>query len=333
MNNPEQSIGTRDFFAGFEYRFSDEELKYIRHAPLNFIEMGGPYYGDSVADSASSSSHGWKLQADVRRTNKVFDFLEPVVIDVTLTNWTDRPQVVDEGIFADGHNLTISITRPTSGLTTLLRPFVIHCRGPRWRVLQPGESLHHSAFASVGIKGWHISEPGPYEVRVGLTSGSIQALSDRLRLRVATPCGRDEETIAQDFFTDEVGRALVLGGAAETSQAHTVLEQLVDRYAERPVARHAQLSLGIPKMKAHKTLRVAEGEAPMCSVTASGGVIAMVRGRPEEARRLLKAALRTGGGLDTLGTDYHRRMTSQIEEWLQREGDSTASKKPRSKRK
>jgi hypothetical protein len=83
-----------------------------------------------------------------------------------------------------------------------------------------------------------------------------------VRLRAAPPCRREEETIAQDFFIDEVGRALVLGGAATGTQAHTVLERIVD-HSERPVSRHAQLSLGIPKMRARKNLRLPEGEAPI----------------------------------------------------------------------
>jgi hypothetical protein len=286
----------------------------------------GIRYGDRVADSAPPRSQPWTLQATVRRRNQVFDFLEPVVLDLNLTNRSDRPQVIDEGIFRDGHNLTVSISQ-AANLTTVLRPFVISCLGPKWRVLHPGESLHHSVFASVGVMGWHISEPGPYEVRVRLNAGTVEAFSDPLRLRVASPCGREEEIIAQDFFTDEVGRALVLAGAAENTQAHSVLEQIADRMRDRPVARHAQLSLGIPKMKARKGLRLAEGERRMSSVAADGGGIEIVRGKPEDARRLLEAALRPGDGADTFGAEYLARMTARVGEWLEREGDSAAAKK------
>jgi hypothetical protein len=100
-------------------------------------------------------------------------------------------------------------------------------------------------------------------VHARLDGGTLQAFSDPVRLRVATLCGREEETIAQDFFIDEVNRALVLGGAATGTQAHRVLERIVDHFRERPVSRHAQLSLGIPKMRARKNLRLPEGEAPI----------------------------------------------------------------------
>jgi hypothetical protein len=325
MNNPDNAPTTLEFFSNFEYSFSDRELRFIRHAPVHFIEMGGIRYGVDPADSARMESGTWSLQASVRRSSKVFDFMEPVVVDVTLTNRSNRPQVIDEGIFREGHNLNIAIRQGTNA-DTVLQPFVIRCLGPKWRVLQPGESLHHSAFASAGVRGWHISEPGPYEVCVRLNAGAVQALSDPLRLRVATPRERDEEDIAQDFFTDEVGRALVLGGAAQGTPACNVLEQIADRLRDRPLARHAQLSLGLPKMRAYKSLRLAGGGQRMSSVAADGGGIEIVRGKAEDARRLLEAALRAGDGVDTLGADYLARMTGRVRQWLDREGATPAKK-------
>lgn len=70
-------------------------------------------------------------------------------------------------------------------------------------------------------------------VHARLDGGTLQAFSDPVRLRVATLCGREEETIAQDFFIDEVNRALVLGGADTGTQAHRVLERIVDHFRER----------------------------------------------------------------------------------------------------
>ena len=52
---------------------------------------------------------------------------------------------------------------------------------------------------------------------------------------------------------------------------HAVLEGIADQFGDRPVARHAQLSLGLPKMKDYRVLRLADGERPMSSVSESGG--------------------------------------------------------------
>ena len=70
------------FFANFDYSFSDQELAFLRHAPEQFIEMGGIRYGDSVKDAAASSISGWTLEASVSRNQSIFDFLEPVMLNL-----------------------------------------------------------------------------------------------------------------------------------------------------------------------------------------------------------------------------------------------------------
>ena len=329
MNNPENAPDTRQFFRDFEYRFSNQELKFIRHAPMDFIEMGGMLYGDNFADRLMDSlprdSKPWLLEATVRRRTKVFDFLEPVMLDLRLTNQSDRPQVVDENLFHEGRNLNVAIRR-SANVSVMLRPFVIRCLAPKWRVLHPGESLNHTAIVSAGIDGWLISEPGPYQVRVALNAGTAQALADPLILRVATPTCRDEENIAQDFFTDDIGRALAFGGAAEGTQAYATLEKIIDRFGESRVARQAQLALGLPKMKPCKRLRLNGGEYPTTAAAAHAGSIEIARARIEEARLLLEQALREGDGLDTFGTNHLARINRLVKECLDREDAFTAKK-------
>ena len=318
MNNPEQSGGVEDFFSQFQYRFSDREIAFVRHAPEKFVEMGGPYYGDSFSDAALPLFPTWTLEASVSRSQRVFDFLEPVMLDVRLTNNADQPQVIDENILRHGDNLKLYVGR-AGGMITELRPYAIACLAPRWRVLQPGESIVQSVFASAGARGWLISEPGPYELRVRLSTATAQAISRSLPLRVATPCGRDEEVIAQDFFTDEVGRALALGGTAVMQQANTVLERIANEMGGNPAARHAQLALGLPKLKWRKVLRLKQGEAPFGSAAADGGTFALTRPEPEDARRLITAALRPGPGRDTFAGEYLERMAARFSGWLRRE--------------
>jgi len=331
MNRPENAPTTSEFFGDFEYRFSNRELRFIRHAPVDFIQMGGMRYGDEVADALRKHDSGiWSLEASVRRSTRVFDFLEPVMLDVALTNRSNRPQVVDEGMFRNGHNLHIAI-RHGRDSAVMLRPYVVRCLAPRWRVLEPGESLRSSLFVSAGVEGWHIAEPGPYQIRAALSAGEIQALSDPLRIRVAHSCNRDEENIAQDFFTDGAGRALALGGAARGSAAYSVMEQILERLPERPAARHAMLAMGVPQMRAYKNLVHAQGEAAE-SKSSSRARIEVVRGNVEEARRLLEVALKDGDGMDTFGAHYRAEVTDRVRQWLDAEGDPAAAKKLRARK-
>jgi hypothetical protein len=322
MNNPEASVGAKEFFDGFEYRFSNLELSFIRHAPEVFVEMGGPYYGDSVADAAYPASCGWMLQVSVSNPQRLFDFLEPVMLDVTLTNTSDRPRVIDEGVLQDGHNLAVAVGK--GGTMTTLCPFAIACLAPTWRVLQPGESIARSVFASAGSLGWLIAEPGPYEVRAMLNTASAKARAEPLALRVAMPRTREEEVIAQDFFTDDVARTLAFGGSTVRPQANTTLERIADQMHDRQVARHAQLALGLPKLKARKQLRLTDGEAPVSSVAGDGGAFVTTKADPEGARRLIAAALTPGEGMTTFSEVFGEELTTRFGDWLHRGGDPSA---------
>jgi hypothetical protein len=324
MNNPEKSWGAKDFFDEFEYRFSDRELGFIRHAPELQVEMGGPYYGDSYADRAFPSTSGWNLQISVAKAHGFFDFLEPVILDLALTNTSDRPQVIDEGILRDGHNLAVAV-RTAGGAPAMLRPYAIACIAPVWRTLQPGESVRHSVFASAGTLGWLISEPGPYEIRAFLNTASVKAKADTLRLRVATPRSREEEVIAQDFFTDDVGRTLAFGGSSVRDQANATLERVAGQMSGRPLARHAQLALGLPKLKPRKQFRLPEGERPFSSVAADGGSLVMTKPEPEEGRRLVAAALAPGDAMSTFGVEFAGRMMALFSQWEQKQRDSSAA--------
>ena len=60
-------------------------------------------------------------------------------------------------------------------------------------------------------QSWHVAEPGRYEIFATLGGHEATAISRPLLLRVAHPRHREEERLAQEYFTDEVGRALALG--------------------------------------------------------------------------------------------------------------------------
>jgi hypothetical protein len=327
MSHPE-SAGTHNFFSEFDYRFDNQELQFIRHAPDWLVQMGGPRYEDKWKHSLPAGVGGWTLEATVRRRDGVFDFLEPLVVDLALTNRSKQPQVIDAGVFRDGRNLTVSVMGPHKTWATL-RPFVIECLAQRHQVLRPGESIRHSAFVSVGLGGWLISEPGPYQIQVELSAGAVAAVSEPMRLRVAHPCGRGEEVIAQDYFTADVGRVLAFGGSSVLDGVNTLLQRITDEYRERPFARHALLSLGLPKMKARKVLHLPEGTAPLACVAADGGSFIMARANPDEAKNLLSAALRSGNGDDTFPSGFFESTVARVSDWLEREGEPDAAERLR----
>lgn len=227
MNYPE---GVEGFWKYFEYRFSDAELYFLRHAPEEFVAMGGEAgkdHGYRSRDHAVELDPRMTLEIAVDRERRLFEFLEPVVLDLKLTNSGDSPIYVDPAIFRENHALQLAI-RPRHGLAVGWRPYVTRCILAEPRLLSPGQSIEASAFVSAGIGGWYLAEPGAYslEARIDTEHGAVFAAP--LDLRIAMPRHREEELVAQDFFTDEVGRALALGGTRVMGRAIESLTEVTE---------------------------------------------------------------------------------------------------------
>lgn len=336
MNYPYKVHGGESaFFADFEYRFSDGELLFMRHAPHRFVQHGNAdwfeNHGFQEANAARSPS--MTLELRVHRTLDYFEFLEPVTIELKLTNVTKQPMIVDELLLCDTANMTV-IVKKQGKPARQWSPYARYCvRGDK-KVLGPQESpgsrewpgsrksLYGSLFVAAGLNGWDLSEPGLYDVQVVLHMEHEDIISNSLRIRVAPPRGYDEEFIAQDFFSEDVGRALEMNGTRALASANDVLAEVAERCADRRVATHARLALGNPLMRRYKLLDVkGTPEATNGHPRAEKAVKVLAR-QPEEAReRISKALLDTpDDAADTLGhIDYHE-MVSRYAEFLAEAG-------------
>ncbi|MFE9023906.1 hypothetical protein ACFYNL_35805 [Streptomyces sp. NPDC007808] len=92
------------------------------------------------------------------------------------------------------------------------------------------------------------SEPGRYEIRAFLSSDLGTILSAALPVEVRPPTSREEEHLAADVHTDEVGRVLAFGGsrghAPSLERAIDVLRDVVERIPDSALAVHAAAALG-----------------------------------------------------------------------------------------
>lgn len=334
MNYPHE---VSNFYGGFRFQFDRGELMFLRHAPEDFIKMGGTAYGENhgfIMDRASvagSSTPDFQLSLACGRERQVFEFLEPVTLDVQLTNTSREPQIVDSSILDDAHTLTLVI-QSRDGIARQWRPYVRRCTLGEQRVLQPGESLRTSVFASAGLDGWYLAEPGSYTIH-GMLSGLAGTIATTpLTLRIAAPRSWDEDLLAQDLFTDEVGRTLAMGGTLVMTDALTALHEVVDRLPDRAVTRHARLALGLPLMRNRKVLQLPDGSVPMASAACDGGILGVADARPEEARRCLHEALIEGDGVpaaETFAPHAHHRYVMQFADWLASSGDEAAAEEAR----
>ncbi|MGY1690641.1 hypothetical protein [Geodermatophilus sp. SYSU D01105] len=313
--------GQAAFFADFAYRFSDPELLFLRHAPERFVQMGNAAWFDhhGFAEARVPQQQGLRLEVRVNRVGGVFEFLEPVLLELKLTNVSSDPQLVDANALKSLDGMTVVIT-PQNRPTREFVPFARYCYTPGTTVLGPGESLYAPLQVSAGAQGWDIAEPGSYRIQVALRRGEEDLLSNVLTVRIRPPADRSEEFTAQDVFTEDVGRALVFGGSAVLSDANDVLTEVVERHGDRRIAVHAALALGLPLARDHKLLMSAPG-AP------AGIRIETKPARPERAEELLDRALtsRPQDAAETLGHIGYVQSSRTASASLARSDDTPAA--------
>jgi len=316
MNYPYNvSGGETAFFEDFGFRFSDPELLFMRHAPRSFVQMGNADWFDHHGFEEASVSREPKLALVVRvnREKPLLQFMEPAVVELKLTNISRQPMIVPKDLLEDSHHLTLVAKRGRDPARSW-SPFASACHEPEVRVLAPGDSMYAPIFLGAGKGGWMVAEPGVYQVQACLhLPDGEDIVSAPMELRVAPPAGYDEEMMAQDLFTQDVGRALAFDGTRELSTANQALRETVDRFPTRAVSTHARVALGMPMRRPGKVLR-GPVEAPAIEAMAS---------RPEEARALLSEALinRQDGAAATLGHVEFGEYAQVFAGWLAREGE------------
>lgn len=256
MNYPYRVAGGQTaFFADFEYRFSDAELLFMRHAPERFVQMGNADWFDHHGFRSANVSPEPSLKLDLRmnRDTALFEFLEPITLELKLTNISSQLQLVDENILCSGESMTVIIKKDGKPARQLL-PYVQRCWLPKKRALTPGMAIYESLFISAGRNGWDLAEPGKYTIQLVLHLEGEDIVSNPLSLRVGPPRGYDEELLAQDFFADDVGWIIALDGSYFLEKGNDVLRNTVERLADRRVALHARVALGQVLMQDYKQL-------------------------------------------------------------------------------
>jgi len=335
MNYPDNVSGRQAaFFADFEYRFSDGELLFMRHAPSRFVQMGNADWFDhhGFEQAAAATSAALQLTARVERNQPVFAYLEPPAIKLELTNASQRPQIVPGDVLDHTDGMMV-IIKKRGGRARQWLPYARYCTEAEPKVLMPGQSISGSVFAAVGRNGWDLAEPGVYIVQVAIEHDEELIVSNPLTIKVRPPERREEELVAQDVCTDEVGRVLTFQGTRVLKTANDALREAIARLGEHPLCHHANLALGRPLMRDYKVLSLRDG-APsevMRPAIDLGGQVRVARADEEEARRHLQAALDDGREIAaaTFGHAGYARQVASFAAWLDEKGDRTAAETTR----
>jgi len=304
MNYPYFVNGGSDaFFADFAYRFSDDELLFLRHAPERLVQQGAaPWFDHHAFEQVrQASARTLTLTLRVNRPTARFAALEPVVAEVKFQNTSPVPQVVDRNVLL-GDGLTVVIKGDRREARSWA-PFARYCLRPEPQILQPGESLYAPVFLWAGRNGFDLAEPGRYSVYAALSTPAGDVLSAPLRLEILPAETREVDRLAPDVLTEEVGRVLAFGGSRGGStaldRANEVLSEVVERLPSSPLGVHAAAALG----------SVAAAPGRVLVGVGSEQRFDVVGADPDAARTLLATAYADlPKAADTLG---HIRLTQQ----------------------
>lgn len=315
MNYPYRVAGkVPAFFANFEYRFTDSELLFMRHAPRQFVQMGGAAFAEShgFEDARAVEDPALTLEVRFNRSRPVFDFMEPVVAELKLKNVSSDPCIVDAAILSDLHDLTLQVARD-GGTPRQYRGFATYCRSRRPVVLAPGEAIYNSLYLPSGANGQDLAEPGYYTVQAMLSLEDRDVLSPPVRLRITPPRGYDDAFLAQDFFSENVARAIAFDGTRVLGGANDILREVADRLKGRAVARHAHLALAMPLRASGKVLDL------------NAGKIRSASGKPEAAAKELSGALLTNPSeaAETLGHVDYKYYADRLTDLLSAGGENS----------
>jgi hypothetical protein len=309
--------GPRAFYKKFRHRFSSQELTFLRHAHPAFVKPGDrPFFFDhGLVDPDTTTGLALRLRAN--REQPVFEFMEPVTLELKLTNRAGDRRLVDRHALSVGDGMGVYVQRDR-GPVREVRPYSRRCMRAQKTVIEPEGSLYAPLRAFTGVDGWEIADPGTYTIQVVLLVEGEEVVSNPLRVRVNTPRDPEEERIAGDYFSDDVGRTLVFNGSGVLESANDTLREVTERLPDRRAAVHARLALG--NVLARDTKRVepddTAGEARMR--------IEVDKAKPKEGQALLEEALIADPevAVESLGHIRWKRQVDSFSELLAERGDS-----------
>ena len=257
MNYPNKVVGGQtQFFSNFQFRFSDDELVFMRHAPRRFVQMGNSNWFDNhgfEAPEAFATTGNWNLAIRPNRAENSYRFLEPVTLELKLLNTSGDSKTIEEDMLSDGRHVTIFVQRK-GGELRQLRAMTSRCHQPHLDRIEAGHAIYGAHMISTSTDGWLIDEPGFYKVQAAVDLGTEIVVSNVLRIYVAPPVSLEEGIIGGDYFTEDVGRVLAFAGAPQLAQAQDVLRRLVTSCTDNPAAVHASVALSSPLLRDFKIL-------------------------------------------------------------------------------
>jgi Peptidase family M28 len=236
LNYPDQatpngngSFNASWFYKRFRFRFDDDELLFLRHAPAADVQMGAQAWFDHHGRVARETVDS-RLRLQIRHRKQIAELGEPILCELKLENTSGQPVTINRNLDPSEGYVQIAVTSP-SGRRRPYIPVAQARRSVGTIELQPGKSIYEAVDLTMGIYGFPFKEPGPYRIEASYTNldGSTAAAIAQIYVRPAA--SYDAVPIVHDLFRADVGRVLICAGTE-------VLDEVNDRLmsAERKLA-------------------------------------------------------------------------------------------------
>ena len=245
----------QEFWSRFAFTFDQDELEFLRHAPLSAVIPGGAafhsinYWADGNGGYSPYVPEvplpGFHLQLTPPAAGPVFEFAQPVFLQVELVNQTGNPLNLGSHVLdPKGGLLEILIRRRTGAPDSSLDgaevfvPIVQRCFDfdPQTAETVPhGGSIRNNLNLTFGSGGFSFAEIGEYDVIALVVIPDEQnerelvIRSEPLRIRVAPPRTREEDHDAMVLLREDVGLYFALGGSDGLERASDDLEAVRQR--------------------------------------------------------------------------------------------------------
>ena len=251
--------GTRDFWQDFRFEFDLDELRHLRHQALMDVIPGGAGFGSSGHDVAAPTAAALRQQqaapialyVRTRPERYLFDFAEPVTVELKLKNQTDAPAIVPDMLNPEFGMLALFIRDPKGQIHPFRSLFRL-CGEARRTELPAGGKLYESVFVAYGADGFYFEEPGEYQIWAVYGASGQRIRSNVLRVRVAFPQGQEDEEMALWTFGRDQGHVLYMQGAEHLRGGNDQLREVTERFPKTKLARYIHYCFGYNQAREFK---------------------------------------------------------------------------------
>ncbi|GAA1931616.1 hypothetical protein GCM10009837_66690 [Streptomyces durmitorensis] len=263
MNYPhfyqgETANGIAAFWGAFPFRFSEDEIRHLRHGFYRNVIMGGTNWNTNSAMDLSAAQastlpltdeSGLALEIEGKET---FEYGEPVVAQFKLSRTGSRGDIlVTSDLQPSAGHMIVAVTDP-SGRSRTFRPLTRVCAGHdvaagTTTLTQAAPALYASTYLGYGADGLYFGEPGLYKVSAAYQApDGSRVVSAPRTVRVRQPVGAADQHIGELLMGDDQGQLLTFLGsdAPQLQGGNDALQEVIERYGDHPLAVHARLSRG-----------------------------------------------------------------------------------------